>query len=126
MKKLSIAALLLSLPVTALASTILGNPNSSVVLTTSKAVYVADLVAYSCTAGSQTISFESVFHEDDTEPFTFDVDEYCSMDLEVRWTQGGPLQTVAVGGFTSLKVVSSGGTPVSIDIDSTSQTVTLN
>ncbi len=110
----------------ALGSTVVGNPNSAATLLTSKSVYVSKVVAYSCDTGSQTQSIETVLHQWDSATLTFDIDEFCDVDLEVRWTQNGPLVTVPVGGFTTFKVTSASTNTVSIDIDSTLQTATLN
>jgi len=126
MKTLSSILTLTLIAAPALGSTILGNPNSGIVLVDGGDTYVHSIVAYRCSSGSQTISVKTVLTSEDKEAlFTFDQDRFCSMDVNVKWTPGGSLQTLPVGGFTQLDI-QTGAATVAIDLDASTQTATLN
>lgn len=113
------------LPALAVGSTIIGNPNTSVVLVDGDDVYVHSIVAYECVSGSQTIPIDLTLDEWDTEPFTLDLATYCDVVVRVKWTPSSSLEPVAVGGFDELEISSSGGT-VAIELDASTQKATLN
>lgn len=103
------------------ASTIAGNPDSEVILDSGPDVYVHSVVAYSCTSGSQTLPVDATLAETESEPLSFDEDEYCDVVVRVKWTPTGPLTPVSVTGYDSLEISESAGS-FAIVIDSTAKT----
>lgn len=110
---------------TAEASTVVGNPNTSVHLVEGPNVYVVGLVAYRCSTGTQVLTVGAVLAKGDSRNLEFDEDEFCAIDVYVKWTPGGATVAVPVDGFDVFKAV-DGGATVAIELDSTAQAAELN
>jgi hypothetical protein len=102
-------SVLATLPLAATASTIVGNPNSSVVVVDGAGVYVHSVKAYRCSSGYQLIPVDDTLDQWDAANITFDEADYCDVVVRLRWSPGGALEPVAVGGFDVLSIDSSGG-----------------
>lgn len=124
MNRLALALALSLMPAVTLGSTIIGNPNSRVVLVDGDNVYVHSVVAYKCTTGSQTIPVDATLDLDDEATLTFNAATYCDVVVRVRWTPEDPIVPVAVTGFDNL-VVSSSGAAFEIELDATYETASL-
>jgi len=106
-KKLLLSAVAL-LPVTALASTIFGNPNAGVLVVDGADVYVHSVKAYKCTSGFQVINVGETLDQWESASITFDAGSYCDVVVRLRWSPGDELEPVAVGGFDTLSISGSG------------------
>lgn len=125
MKKFLIALALTASPLVAAGSTLVGNPATGVVLAEGNDVYVHSIVGYRCGGGSQTIPIDVTLGELDSEPFEFDEDEFCEVVVRLEWTSTSSLESVAVTGYDTLDVDSTGSS-FTIDLDQTNETATFN
>ncbi|MEZ4322845.1 MAG: hypothetical protein R3F61_35585 [Myxococcota bacterium] len=124
MKKIIALALVLTSTLAG-ATTIIGNPNAGVVLVAGSDTYVGGVLAHRCSSGSQPIEVGEVLSLWESAPIVFDEDEFCAIDVYVKWTPWSSYVAVPVDGFDTFKAESSGAT-VSIEIDATNQTAELN
>ncbi len=115
MKK-TIAAFLCLLPLTAAASTVIGNPNSVVLVADGSDVYIHSVKAYGCSSGFQVMPVDDTLDPWDSANITFDAGTYCDVVVRLRWSPGDPLEPVAVGGFDVLSI-SGAGSAFAIELD---------
>lgn len=125
MRMTALTALFL-IPSLAMASTVLGNPTSSVVLTDVAEVYVDHVVAEDCfTLAQTTFDVDATLEENDVSPLIFDADEdYCALTVHLRWAPGAPLVQVPVDGFTTLST-GINASAVEIELHAASGSATL-
>lgn len=119
------ATLLVALSVPALASTIIGNPNTGVVLVAGPKTYVHAVVGSRCAGSPVTLPVEAVLSPNDSAGIVFPEDSYCAIVVRVKWSPGGPLVDVNVDGFDEFKALSGAGA-VQIELDASTQTALLN
>ena len=105
----------LLIPVAA-ASTIIGNPNTTLVLDNGADVYVHSIRLYPCTGDSVVVPVDVTLDATDTESVVFDGGTYCDVVVRLRWNPTGSIQSVAVNGFDAL-VISGAGDAFSIVLD---------
>ena len=125
MLRYTLALALTCLPLVAHPASTFGNPSSHVKLVAGPATTIHSVVAHSCSGGQQTIAVGATLSKGGSSSITFAGNTFCAIDVKVRWTPLGALHTVPVGGFEDL-VITGGSPSVSVDVDASSQTATLN
>lgn len=121
--KTLIAALFL-LPLTAAASTVVGNPNSGILVIDGADVYVHSVKAYRCSGGSQVIDVNTTLDQWESANLTLQEANYCDVVVRLRWSPGGSLEPVAVGGF-DLLTISTSGSAFDIELDESTGKATI-
>lgn len=116
----------LLLPALATASTVFGNPVTTVVLIDDAEVYVDRIVAVECTTTVEdTFDIDATLEQWDAAQYTLDVDDdYCDLFVFVRWTPSGPLEEVPVGGFDTL-TVQANAQAVEVELDAAARSAVL-
>lgn len=112
------------LSIGAYASTVLGNPQGNIVAVVGDDLYVDRLAASYCEGGVTTVTLEVTLDEDDEVGVQLPQDDYCSLELAVRWTPSGPLERVDVTGFTVFQVTSTAD-KFAIELDATTEEAVL-
>ncbi len=125
MKKFLLTVALALVPLATLASTMIGNPSTSVVLVDGDGVYVQKVTAYRCTTGSQIIPVDATLDEWEEAEIEFTSADFCDVIVKVRWTPTEELTSVAVNGYDTLSIDSEGAA-FTIDLDETARTATFN
>lgn len=124
--RLCISLTLLAMSVAGIshASTVIGNPNSGVIVVDGDDIYVHSIKAYPCAGGEDTIAIGVTLDELEDVAFQFDADAYCDVVVRLKWTPSSSLEPVAVTGFTELDI-SASGAPVEIELDKSAATAVL-
>jgi hypothetical protein len=97
----------LFVPVVA-ASTIIGNPNTTLVLDNGADVYVHSIRLYPCSGDAVVVPVDVTLDASDTEPVVFDGGTYCDVVVRLKWNPSGSIQPVAVSGFDALAISNTG------------------
>lgn len=108
MKKSMLAALVV-LPLSAIASTVVGNPNAGITVVDGAGVYVHSVKAYRCTSGFQVLAVDETLDQWDSAGLVFEAGNYCDVVVRLRWSPGLALEPVSVVGFDVLSIVGTGG-----------------
>lgn len=125
MKRLAAAAALFLAPTLAVASTIVGNPTSSVLIVDGSDVYVHSVIAYKCTSGVETISVGATLDQWESADLDVPVGSYCTVVALIRKTPQASVEPYVVGGFDELSI-STSAPEVTVEFDASTGTATLN
>lgn len=108
------------------ASTILGNPAPSIILIDDATVFVDDVIAIDCATSTQTtIVVDETLEELESTQVSLTADEdYCGLEIVLRWAPADPLVTVPVDGFDVFST-SNASPAVEIELDAGLETATL-
>lgn len=128
MKKFSLAFVLLTAPLIGHTASTFGNPTSEIRLVGGPATYVHGVVAHRCSSGSTSTSVTTLLTKGDAVGITFATGTYCAVDVLVKWTPYGALETIPVDGIdnTDDLVIVGGAGAVAIELDATDQSAVLN
>ncbi len=122
-RRLTLAAAL-AVPLTALGSTIIGNPLSKVVVVDGTDVYIYSLDLHGCSSDSTSVLVDETLSATEEATVTLPTGDYCAVDVNVRWDIADPIEAVEVTGFDELEVT-SGGASVQIEVDAGTETAEL-
>lgn len=111
------------LPIAAHGSSVLGNPNGHIVAL-GGTLYVDRLVASACEGGGENHWTQTTLDANDTVAISLSEDDYCQLQVDLRWTPSSPLVTVDVEGFSVFEVHTSGD-KFAIELDTSSKDATL-
>jgi len=100
----TVSLLTAALPLAAGASTLLGNPNTGVIVDDGADVYVHSVKAYRCSSGFQLVTIGETLDQGESSTFTLDEDDFCDVVVRVRWDPSGSIEPVAVTGFDVLSI----------------------